>query len=100
MTATDADLPVPLDELPALLSRELDPIRPRGLRVTRVQARPGRELLLRIDVQATGTETREPQQWRLGYEVPKADLTLLDGHSFVLTVRANLEEWWDTGHGP
>jgi hypothetical protein len=45
------------------------------------------------------TASRDPQRWRIGYEVPPADLTLLDGPSFVLTVRANIEEWWDTGHG-
>src|SRR5262245_1066546 len=100
MTANVDDLPVPLVELPVLLSRELDQARPRGLRVTGVQARPGHELVLLIDVLVEGTATREPQRWRLGYDVPTADLTLLDAHSFVLTVRANLEEWWDTGHGP
>lgn len=99
MTPNVDDLPVPLGELPALLSNELDQARPRGLRVTAVQARPGHELVLLIDVLVEATDDRGPQRWRLGYEVPPADLTLLNGHSFVLTVRANIEEWWDTGHG-
>ncbi|WP_460626450.1 hypothetical protein [Intrasporangium mesophilum] len=65
-----------------------------------MQARPGHELVLLIDVLVEATGNREPQRWRLGYEVPTADLTLLDRYSFILTVRANIEEWWDTGHGP
>lgn len=100
MTSNVDELPVPLEDLPALLSNELDPARPRGLRVTAVQARPGHEVVLLIDVLVEATGNREQQRWRLGYEVPTADLTLLDGYSFVLTVRANIEEWWDTGHGP
>jgi hypothetical protein len=43
------------------------------------------------------TAGADRQRWELTYKVPAADMVLLDAASFVLTVRANLEEWWDTG---
>ncbi len=85
-------LPVPAADLPRLLSRELDSSRPRGLVVTSVNGGSGRDrLLMRV------TAGADRQRWEITYEIPAADVVLLDAASFVLTVRANLEEWWDTG---
>jgi hypothetical protein len=37
------------------------------------------------------------QRWELTFDVPEADLVMLDTASWVFTIRANLEEWWATG---
>jgi hypothetical protein len=99
MAPTAADLPVPLEDLPALLSRELVPARPSGVYVTHVEAQGGPDLLLILKVIAGGGSHAGPQEWRLELQVPAEDLILLDPYSFVLTLRANLEEWWQTGRG-
>jgi hypothetical protein len=89
------ELPVPWDELPGLLSRELDPARPRRLKVRSVTAGPDPLLQLVIVLDAE-PPAGPPQTWRLTYDVADDDLQLLGAPAFVLTVRANIEEWWDT----
>ena len=51
---------------------------------------PGLVLTMHVEIGAD----RDP--WRLIYAVPDEDLVQLNGYSFVVTVRANIEEWWDT----
>ncbi|WP_460629892.1 hypothetical protein [Intrasporangium mesophilum] len=90
---------MPLEDLPALLSKELVPARPSGVRVTAVDAQGGVDLVLRFLIEVDAGSPAVTQVWRLAMEIPSGDLTLLDGYSFILTLRANLEEWWHTGQG-
>ncbi|GEM_PF-6868270 len=92
MAAYELGLPVPLAGLPRLLSRELTPHRPRPLAVTSVDAArvPGLRLLIGV------VAGHDAQMWELTLDLPEPDLESLDPYSFVVTVRANLEEWWDT----
>jgi hypothetical protein len=90
-------LPVALADLPDRLSRELDPGHPRRLTVTQVHhvgTRGGQRLVITVEARPGGG--RQGQRWRLHYDLPPEDLALLGPESFVSTVRANIEEWWDT----
>lgn len=88
---TPPALPAVPADLPARLSAELDPARPRQLVVTAVHPRADGGL----DLDVTCGQQRERR--RLTYATTPQDLESLGEPSFVLTLRANLEEWWDTG---
>jgi hypothetical protein len=96
MAIGSSDLPVPWEDLAELLSKDLDHSQQRGLKVRSVSRGAGVASQLVVIVQADSGATGQPQTWRLTYDIPLDDLNLLAPESFVLTVRANIEEWWDT----
>jgi hypothetical protein len=94
-------LPVPPADLPARLSRALAPRR-NGLELSVTAAElveDGTEFGLQLAVSVTSGEQPDPQRWRvilpLGPPDPEDPLEDLNADSFVITCRANLEEWWD-----
>lgn len=93
-------LPLPADELARKLSRTLAP-RPSGLEliVTDVGLVPasGNDAVLRLQVTVTTFEDSRGQHWRVEIPLDPADLNpdVMTPQAFVVTVRANLEEWWD-----
>lgn len=89
--------------LASRLSRPLNPADPWELQVTGLElipARPGGPTLLRLLVEAAATRDAQPETWEWSLPLDDEDLEMLPD-AFVVTVRANLEEWWCTkGHDP
>lgn len=89
--------------LAARLSQPLNPADPWELRVTQLElvpARDGGRALLRLLVEAAPTRDAHPETWEWSLPLDDEDLAMLPD-AFVVTVRANLEEWWCTkGHDP
>ena len=84
------------EDIPGLLSRELGRSPPRGLEVRSVARGAGPTPQLVMIVEPDHGPAEPAQTWRLIYDVPLEDLHVLGPTAFVATVRANLEEWWDT----
>ncbi len=98
---TDPALPISLAELAHQLNQPLGPRRD-GLELAVHSAelvKTGVERGLLLDVEAHTAANPIPQRWRvtlpLGPDDPADPLNDLDPQSFVITCRANLEEWWD-----
>jgi hypothetical protein len=94
-------LPLPAADLARQLSKPLAPRR-NGLELSVVAAQlidTGAELALQLDVSITSDDQPTPQRWQvtlpLGPADPEDPLEDLKPESFVITIRANLEEWWD-----
>ncbi|GAA4544410.1 hypothetical protein GCM10023175_22540 [Pseudonocardia xishanensis] len=58
---------------------------------------PGPDDSLIIDVEVVPGAGTSVQRWRLSFRSMWADVRGLPLESAGLTVRANIEEWWDTG---
>jgi hypothetical protein len=89
-------LPMDPDELAAAISRELAP-RPDHLQlsVSGLGLVGGAEPQLRMRVRATA-DAMSPESWEMTIPIDPADLDPeVVPSSFVLVIRANLEEWWD-----
>lgn len=94
-------LPVPPADLPERLSRPLAPRR-NGLELSVTAAElieNGEEFALQLAVSVTSRQHPDPHRWQvripLGLQDPEDPLEGLNAESFVITCRANLEEWWD-----
>src|SRR4051812_43588074 len=93
-------LPFAPEELARRLSRSLAP-RPDGLELSVTEAvladvpgDPGYELRMRV----TATTVTDPdgEVWQVNLPLgPEDFLPDIDPISFVVTIRANIEEWWD-----
>jgi hypothetical protein len=81
-------------------SRPLVPTDPQHLAVETVELLPGElpdSVLLLLYVRATSGPSAPTEHWHLRLPL---DLNMLDPqmshHAFVMTLRANIEEWWMT----
>lgn len=89
-------LPVDPGELSRALARPLSP-RPSDLRfqASDLEVVDDRDLGLRMTLTVT-TATAPPETWELTIPLGREDLDPdVVPASFVLIVRANVEEWWD-----
>jgi hypothetical protein len=50
-----------------------------------------------IDIVVSAPPTMDCQRWQLDFRSMWADVRELPLDAAALTVRANIEEWWDTG---
>lgn len=93
-------LPIPPAELARRLSRGLGPRRDGlELTVTSADLTPVHDnrAQLRLLVTATTHADRRGQHWQVDIPIDTEDLDpqLLGTPALIITLRANLEEWWD-----
>ncbi|MGH3769273.1 MAG: hypothetical protein ACRDS0_00890 [Pseudonocardiaceae bacterium] len=93
-------LPTPPEDLARQLSRPLAPRRD-GLELsvadpTLVETAEDPTLRLRLRVTVTTARSKTAEHWQVMIPLDPADLDpAVNPTAFVVTLRANLEEWWD-----
>ena len=91
MTWTLAEL---LEQVKVPLESPVANPQERSIAVNSVET-DGAALLVAVDVFAP--PRRESQSWLLRFRSMWSDVSGLPLQAAALTVRANIEEWWDTG---